>query len=119
MSLQYSDAARRMSDAVNLHITASGDGAFGKWVSCKLTDGSSDGNLYDRKEDAIHHAILGSEYYAYVHVTPGGMSPAQAERYLKFTRQLYDMGARVKASDGDRTILAPMAIENHPGRRLR
>ncbi len=112
METYYTDAARRMADAVNIHMHAVGFAASGKWVACKLADGSSDGVLYDTKLQAITHQKMDEKYYAYVMIPPTGMSVAQAERYLGFVRQMYDAGMRVKESDGDRTYLMPSRLED-------
>jgi hypothetical protein len=86
-----SDAAKRCSDAVNLHILADSLGAIGKWVAIRLSDGGSDGVLYDTKSDAVR-SQLHERQCAYVCVTPDGMSPRAAESYLKTVRRLYDEG---------------------------
>lgn len=89
-----SDAARRMADAVNIHLAAVGLAAVGKWVACRLSDGVSDQVLYDTKRHAVRHQVH-EQLCAYVHVPVTGMTAAQAQRYLDFTRQCYDNGIRI------------------------
>jgi hypothetical protein len=114
METAYTDAARRMADAVNIHIAVQGFAASGKWVACKLADGASDGALYDTKMQAMTHQTMDEKYYAYVMIPPTGMTYGQAERYLMFVRQCYDNGFKVRESDGDRTALLPSRNELHP-----
>ncbi len=112
---KYSDAARRVADAANLHSHAVGfANASGKWIACKLADGESDGVLYDSKHDAIRSQKMDEKYYVYVNLQPTGMTYSQAETYLTFVRQMYDAGWRIKGVDGDRTPLLPSAKEKNP-----
>lgn len=89
---EHSDAARHCSDAVNTHVTALGWEATKRWVAVRLSDGISDGVLYDTRRDAIRHQLHETQC-AYICITPGGMNPCQAESYLKMHRQIYDAGA--------------------------
>jgi hypothetical protein len=95
----FSDAARHCADAVNIHVTVHGAfGAIGKWVAVRLADGKSDGMLYDTKGDAVKHQ-LHEMMCAYVCITPGGMTPADAESYLRTHRKLYEAGYRLADPD--------------------
>lgn len=93
MDLQnYSDDAKRCSEAVNLHITAAiaqGDimGAVNHWIAIKLEDGSSpDSNsLYDTKEQAVTHQS-NPKHCCYIKITPDGMSVRDAASYLRINR---------------------------------
>jgi hypothetical protein len=91
---QYSDAARRLSDAVNVHLLGQGTAVAGRWIAARLSDGGSDGVLYDTKADAVRHQ-LHEQLCCYVMIPLDGMSPRQAENYLRFNRQLYDAGMRI------------------------
>jgi hypothetical protein len=90
----HSDAARRCSDAVNLHVSALGWGATKKWVAVRLSDGGSDGVLYDHRRDAIAHQ-LHERQCAYICISPGGMNACQAESFMRMTRNAYDAGAHL------------------------
>lgn len=85
------DAAKRFSDAVNLHISAQGDAAIGRWVAVKLSDGSSDGNLYDSRPDAVRHQI-NDPWCFYAHVQPGGLGVKEAWIVLSYARQAKKAG---------------------------
>lgn len=90
MAEQYSDAARRASDIVNLHVMA---GGVGQWAAIRLSDGGSDGAAYDSREQAIRHQ-LHPEFCTYVLVPPDGMSPQEAQVVLDYWRALVDANVR-------------------------
>lgn len=81
------DAAKRVSDTVNLHLVAQTDikDATGKWVAFLLCDGTSDGNLYDEKDDAIRHQS-DPKACCYLKITPDGISVQDAVHYLRINR---------------------------------
>lgn len=107
----YSDRARRASDIVNGHLLGT-PGCVGRWVALRLSDGGSDGNLYDRKADAVRHQ-LHPEQCAYLCIPPDGLTPHMAEVFLRFNEGLYRAGARLQ--DPDRQIAMPAEVERHPG----
>ena len=90
----YSDAARRLSDAVSLHMTVSKTDAVGRWVASRLSDGWTDGSLYDTKRDAMRHTTV-PELYCFVKIPFEGMNYQEAEIFLNYNRQLYDNGYRM------------------------
>jgi hypothetical protein len=104
--LDLKDAAKRCSEQVNLHIlahTRSGDmvpdwGSSTPWVAIRLSDGGSDGILYDSKRQATEHQ-LHPHQCAYITVPPEGMTPEQARVMLKFTKQMYDAGVQLADPD--------------------
>lgn len=85
----YSDEARRASDIINMHLLADRADNVGRWVAIRLSDGSSDGTVYDCKCDAKRHQ-LHEKQCVYVNIQPTGLSAKDAEILLKMTRQLYD-----------------------------
>lgn len=107
----FSDAARRMSDAVNLHVQALGVQASGRWVAIRLSDGGSDGVLYDYRRDAILHQ-LHEKLCCYVRIPPFGqmMSTREAESYLTLHRSMYDAGYRLQDPDGPEVIKPLMNV---------
>ena len=80
------DAAQRLADAVNLHVQAQGDAAYGKYVAVRLSDGRSDGNLYDTRRDAARHQV-DDPWCFYVKVNPGGIQLKEAWVVLGYARQ--------------------------------
>jgi hypothetical protein len=90
----YPDEARRMSDAMNLHALA---GMRSKWVCFALADGTSpDGNtVYDTREEAIIFRRWDRDNYIYLQVQADGMSPKNAQEFLRYARMLHDNGYRM------------------------
>jgi hypothetical protein len=87
----YSDAARRCADIVTLHTVC---GQVGRWVAIRLSDGGSDGAVYDTRADAVRHQ-LHEQLCAYVKIQPDGMSARAAHEFLRYHRDLYDAGFRL------------------------
>lgn len=87
----YSDAARRVSDAITLHLLADGDGNFGKWLAFRLSDGTSDGVVYDTPVEAADHQ-LHYKQCAYIQIHRGGLSAKGAAVMLTYYRRVYDAG---------------------------
>ena len=94
----HSDAARRASDAVNLHYSVLGFDAVGKWVAVRLSDGRSDGVLYDSKREAVRHQA-DERLCAFIRISPGGMNACRAESFLKMSRMARDAGFRLADPD--------------------
>lgn len=101
----YSDAARRLSDTVTMHLTAIGSVAAGRWIAARLSDGGTDNVLYDTKADAVRHQLHEFQC-AYVCITPDGMGYREAEIYLAFNRKLYENGYRMP--DPSHHVTLPM-----------
>ena len=109
----HSDSARRMSDAINLHWAIHQWGAVGKWVAFRLSDGGSDGVLYDTKRDAIRHQLHEMQC-AYVRIIRDQMSVCEAHTFLEVSRRAYDAGFRLTDPDartGGRNLLLSARIE--------
>ena len=90
----YSDAARRASDTINIHLLADPAGNVGKWVAIRLSDGGSDGTLYDCKCDAMRNQ-LHEKQCVYVSILPDGLSAKNAEILIKMHRDWYDKGFKM------------------------
>jgi len=102
-----SDAARKASDEIMTHLVALGADAFGKWVAIRLSDGGTDGTLYETKAAAIDHQ-LHEHQCAYAQVLPGGMPAKDAEVFMQIHRRLYESGARI--TDPDRDMVIPSTV---------
>ena len=114
----FSDEARRASDIINMHLVANPANA-GKWVAIRLSDGGSDGVLYDSKGDAVRHQ-LHEQQCCYVCIPPTGMPPMEAEVFIRFNRHLYDAGFRMPDPDSraPREIVMPVSLEELRARGL-
>lgn len=96
-----SDEAKRCSDIVNSYLAfMPWDQIKNSWVAIRLTDGGSDGTVYDSKLDAIKHQS-DEKTCAYIcyRNCPAGITPLEAERFLAFTRGAYDAGMRLPDPD--------------------
>jgi len=92
---EHSDAAKKLCDTYNLHTTVDRYGSINKWFAVALADGSSDGILYDNKDDCVRHQHHNESFYAYICIRPSSMNVCEAETYLHVQRRLYDAGLRV------------------------
>jgi hypothetical protein len=100
------DDARRAADVINMHILLGQRG----WVAIRLSDGGSDGVVYDRREDAVRHQ-LHEHQCAYFLLSSIPVTPRETDVYLNYNRQLYDAGLRMGDTDAPSPI-APIRTEN-------
>lgn len=111
----HSDAAKRVSDTYRLHRTADPIGSIGSWFAAALADGTTDGVLYDGKRAAVRHQHHNEQWYAFVCINPGDMSPCEAEEFLATCRMLYDRGIRLTDPDdlhGGRQVIQRATVED-------
>jgi hypothetical protein len=91
--ITYPDCAKRMADAVNMHVFM---GAAGKWCAFALADGRSpDNTAYDTRLEAVMYQRWDRDNFVYIHITPDGMTPKAAMAFLTYARQLHDRGFRL------------------------
>ena len=105
----HSDAAKRISDGVNLHIAAIGWQAAGKIMAFALADGTSDGVLYDSYEAAVAHQHGNEQRFFYARVAPAGLPVCDAEGLLSTWRKLAAAGFR---TDAGRQPIPRLTIED-------
>ncbi len=103
-----SPEAHRMSDVINGHLEEHKLDAVGRWAAIRLSDGGSDGVLYDNKSDAIRFQ-LHEKQCVYVQILPEGMSIRAAQSFLNVHRQFYDAGMNM--ADPDRQVEVPQREE--------
>lgn len=106
-TVSNTDAGRHCADAVNLALEI---GGLGKWIAVRLSDGKSDGNIYDTKDEAIRHQLWEFQC-AYIKIPPGGMQREHGARFLEVNRKLYDKGMRI--ADPDREAILPFTSEDY------
>lgn len=94
----YSDAARRMADAMTLHTIA---GNAGMWAAFRLDDGRERHpyTAFASWRDAVRSCGWDRDFTTYLFITPDGMQPKEAEAWLTYTRQLHDAGFRLPDPD--------------------
>ena len=102
------DEARRASDVINQHVILQRRG----WVAIRLSDGGSDGVVYDLRADAIRHQ-LHEHQCAYFLLPSIPVTPYECEVFLRYNRQLYDNGLRMGDPDAPSPIV-PVRTENIP-----
>lgn len=101
----YSDAARRISDAVQLHLLADAEGNSGRWLAFRLDDGTPDPTLYDSRSDLIRSKGLFAKHWGALKILPMGIPYREAESYLKTSREIADNpNLAWKATDADSPI---------------
>lgn len=93
------DFAKRACDIMNMHVLGKGDQSWGKWVALRLSDGGSDGVLYDDRDTAISFQLHPTQC-AYLCIPPSGFTLKEIREFLTLSRKLYDKGARIP-SHGD------------------
>jgi len=87
------DAARRMMDAVNLHVMATLEQNRDRpgYVAIRLEDGRSpDGVVYDSRKDAARHQPDPKNFY--VKIGKMSMSATEAYTVLRFARMALKSG---------------------------
>jgi hypothetical protein len=89
----YTDDARRISEAMNLHALAKSRG----WVCFALADGTSpDGNtVYDTYKEAVLFRRWDRDNFIYLQLQPDGMAEHDAQRFLDYQRMLHANGYRM------------------------
>lgn len=110
----HTDAAKRVSDTVNLHLAATGRMAYGQWIAVALADGSSDNVLYASRKAAVAHQHHNEQFYAYIRLVPHAMSVCEAEAFLRMYRLAYDAGFRMadpEAAGGGYEIIPRLTQE--------
>jgi hypothetical protein len=98
---QVTDAARRMSDLINLILTFNDAWSIRtKWMAFKLQDGSSNSALYDTKLQAVR-GCSNEKYYCFFcfRNALGGVDPFGCQIFLDVSRHQYDIGAPLADPD--------------------
>lgn len=106
------DSAKRLSDAINLILTANDlDEVARSWIAVALADGSTDYTLYPSRKDAISHQANEFHFtYLCLRQCLGGMSAKDAQLWLDVNRHAYDNGMRLSDPDSPDMIF-PQAKE--------
>lgn len=101
ISAELMECGRRASDTVNTYLAhRTFDELRHKWIAFQLSDGSSDGTLYDSKRDAVRHQRneFQCAYVAFLNLQ-GGATPKDMAIFLQFNRDAYDAGFRLPDPD--------------------
>lgn len=109
----HSDAAKRLSDAYNLHKMC---GQLGGWIAIRLADGSTDSEVYPTRESAVSHQGHNEARSGYMELRAPWMSVCEAAAYLRFLRQ----AAAAAKPDRDQrggglTVIPRLSLEHLEG----
>lgn len=109
------DAGRRLAEA---HERARAAGGVGRFIAARLSDGRTDGAIYDTRDDAIRHQ-LDETQCAYIVVQPAAMPDEEATGLLDVNRRIYAAGMRTTDPDtvNGATIAATLGLS--PNRATR
>lgn len=98
---QITDAGQRAADVINEHISKEGlVNCIGWWVALRLSDGGSDGVMYDTHEACVYHQ-LHETMCAYVQIRPDTNNPRELSRYLAICRKVYASGHKLSDPHND------------------
>lgn len=88
------DTAKRLSDIVNSMVVLYPlDTIINSWIAVRLSDGGTDGVLYETRADAVRHQAHETQCaYLSLRAAPAGMPINEAHVYLKFHRDAYNAG---------------------------
>ena len=104
-----SDEGRRLAEAHNIALLA---GGVGRWIAVRLSDGGTDGVIYDTRADAIRHQLHERQCY-YCQIQPGPMTPRSGTRVIKGMREIYASGkVDMAAPDGAAPCVIVPAVDN-------
>jgi hypothetical protein len=82
------DRGRRLAEAAAAARAAGGEG---RWIAARLSDGGTDGRIYDLRADAVRHQLHETQC-AYVMVPPGAMPEHEASKFLELAERIYAAG---------------------------
>lgn len=113
------DAANRMRDAVNLHVSVSaalgGERKIG-FLAIRLDTGAAHdrGTLYDMRRDAVRHTANETGGFFYVKVGAESMSEREAIIVLQMARQAYKSGVVFAEEEPVVPMLSELALPYIP-----
>lgn len=106
----HSDAAKRISDAYNLHVTCGA--RMGQVFAFALADGCSDGVLYDSRQDAVDHQRHNERNRGYARIAGGRMTVCEAAAVLRWQRQATELAAAQRGErSGGLEVIPRLTIE--------
>lgn len=104
------DAAKRMCDIINARIVFTPVDELSRgWMAFRLSDGGSDGALYDSRRAAISHQT--NEFlcaYFSFRSCLGGANAKDCQLFLDMHRHVYDNGGRLADPEAP-DLMMPLA----------
>jgi hypothetical protein len=115
------DAAKRMSDAINLHIVCQPwDALKDSWLAFALMDGSSKGEVYDTYQDAIRHNDPKRYAIFAFRNAMGGANARDCQLFLEMGRAAADAGIDWSEPKQNRSqLIIPTRTHDILTRRIR
>lgn len=110
----HSDTARRVADQYQQHREHN-DRSIGAWMAARLSDGTSDGVLYETRRDAVRHQHHDEQQYAFINIRPNGMSVCAAASFMRTCRMAYAGGFRLTDPEhraGGRVLIPRLTYED-------
>ena len=104
-----------MSEAVNnVRVSHDWDDIKDCWMAFKLSDGSTDGTIYDSRSDAIRLVTNRADQYFFVALRSciHGMTPKEATLVLAMTRVQADRG-RYHPAETKTDPIMPITTEDY------
>lgn len=108
------DEGRRLAAAVDAARLMGGEG---RWIAARLSDGGTDGVVYDEREHAVAHQ-LHEDQCAYLIVPPAPMPPAEATAWIDLHRRMYAAGYRLSDPRQQHAAVPGLGMPNRRARRL-
>lgn len=91
----WPDRTRRAYDVIRTHQLAAGKDITGMWVAIRLSDGTSDGQLYPTKMSATSHQ-LHEQQCAYICLPPWAeITIGELHTYIQTCERIYESGGRL------------------------
>lgn len=108
----HSDAAKRFSDTYNLHKAA---GTSRGWIAVRYSDGSSNGDVYDTRAEAVAGCWPDENWYFYCTLQQPSLTVCAAESLLRYKRVMSEIdGAHTDrdAPHGGLEVIPRLAAED-------
>lgn len=106
----YPDRTRRAWDVLQTHVAAVPRAEIGGWwVAIRMSDGTSDGNLYRSKPEAARYQLHETQC-CYICIPPfGDMNIKELHAFIEANQRVYDGGGRL-SDEGTHIVPTDMPI---------
>lgn len=107
------ESAKRFRDVVAVHrVVLSVEEIMAKrFVAIRLADGSSDGVLYDTRDDAVRHQVI-PDRCMYLPIPLERWSENVCDTLLWYGRRAYDAGYRPTGAHEGAALIIPHRMED-------
>lgn len=116
------DCGKRASEIINTYVVGMNwDDIKNSFIAIRISDGGSDGVLYDSMRDAAQHQLHEQScYYFCFRNAMGGVNPRDMAILIKFARDAYYRGFRLIDPDdalgGKQVIMTAPRMDSIVGR---